>query len=61
MDNCFINDDGYTSYKHECGCEGTFIPMIGWSHILCDEHESELDEMEEAPIRRRTRMRSCDY
>lgn len=43
--NYFLNEEGHTCYKLECGCEGTKIPGFGWHNILCDEHEYEQEMM----------------
>jgi hypothetical protein len=41
----YINEEGFSEFKLECGCISTNISGFGWSTDWCEEHEPQ-DEPE---------------
>lgn len=41
----YLNEDGFSEYRLECGCISTNVPGFGWTSILCDTHQDIEDDL----------------
>lgn len=39
----YINEEGLSEFRLDCGCTSTHIPGVGWMTMVCEEHEEEME------------------